>query len=66
MTLGDLKKMVSGIRKNPVEYFATGVHQKYGHERITQSIKSSLMDVYDGFPSQSFDLGVPQSPRSKG
>ena len=32
--------------------FATRVHQKYEYERITKSIKSSLMDVYDRFPSQ--------------
>ena len=33
-----------------------GVHRKHGYERITQSIKSSLMNVYDRFPSQSFEL----------
>ena len=55
LTAGHLKKVISSIRKNPVEYFAMGVHQKYGYERITQSIKSSLMDVYDRFPSQSFE-----------
>ena len=33
-----------------------GVHQKYGFERITQSIKSSLLDVWDRFPSQYFEL----------
>ena len=48
--------MASGIRKNPVKYFANGVHQKYGYERITQFIKSSLIVVYDRFPSQSFEL----------
>ena len=52
-TSGHLKEVVSGIRKNPVKYFATGVHQKYGYERFTQSIKSSLIDIYDRFPSQS-------------
>ena len=56
LTSGHLKKVVSGIRKNPAKYFATRVHQKYGYERITKSIKSSLMDVYDRFPSQSFAL----------
>ena len=45
--------LTSGIRKNPVKYFAPGVHQNYGYEKITQSIKSSLMDVYDRFPPQS-------------
>ena len=53
LTSGHLKKLVSGIRKNPVKYFATGVHQKYGYERFTQSIKSSLIDMYDRFPPQS-------------
>ena len=48
--------MASGIRKNPVKYFANGVHQKYGYERITQFIKSSLVGVYERFPSQSFEL----------
>ena len=57
LTSGHLKKVASSIRKNPVKYFATDVHQKYGYERITQSIKSSLlMDVYGRFPSQSFGL----------
>ena len=56
MTSGNLKKLISSIQKNPVKYFATGVHQKYRYEKIIQSIKSSLMDVYDRFPSQSFGL----------
>ena len=55
LTLGHLKKVVSGTRKNLVKYFATGLHQRYGHGRIIQSIKSSLIDVYDRFPSQSFE-----------
>ena len=41
---------------SPVKYFASGIHQNYGYERFTQSIKSSLMDVYDRFPPQSFVL----------
>ena len=53
---GHLKKVASGIGKNPVNYFATGVHQKYGYERFTQSIKSNLMDVHDRYPPQTFDL----------
>ena len=53
LTSGKLKKVVSGIQKNPVKYFATGVHQKYGYERFTQNIKSSLIDIYDRFPPQS-------------
>ena len=50
---GHLKKVASGIRKNPVKYFVSGVHQNHGYEKITQSIKRSLMDVYDRFPPQS-------------
>ena len=53
LTSGHLKKVASGIRNNPVKYFAPAVHQKYGNERFTQSIKSNLMDVYDKFPAQS-------------
>ena len=53
LTSGHLKKVVSGIQKNTVKYFTTGVHQKYGYERIAQS---SLIDVYDIFPSQSIEL----------
>ena len=56
LTAGHLKKVVSGKRINPVNYFASGIHRNYGYERFTQSIKSSLMDVYDRFPSQSFEL----------
>ena len=56
VTSGHLKKVESGVRKNPVKYFVTGVHQKYGYKRITQIFKSSLMDVYDRFPSQSFEI----------
>ena len=36
VTSGHLKKVESGVRKNPVKYFVTGVHQKYGYKRITQ------------------------------
>ena len=66
LTTGHLKKVLSGIRKNPVKYFASGIHQSYGYERFTQSIKSSLIDVYDRFPLQSFELFdmVPQSIKS--
>ena len=53
LTSGHLKKVASGIRKNPVKYFSTGLHQKYGYERITQI---SLINVCDKFPSQSFEL----------
>ena len=53
LTAGHLKKVASGIRNNPVKYFASGVYRNYGYEKFTQSIKSSLMDVYDRFPPQS-------------
>ena len=53
VTSGHLKKAISGVWKNPVKYLATGVHQKYGYERFTQSIKSSLIDRYDRFPPHS-------------
>ena len=66
LTAGHLKKVVSGKRINLVNYFASGIHRNYGYERFTQSIKSSLIDVYDRFPLQSFELldGVPQSLKS--
>ena len=66
LTAGHLKKVASGIRKNSVKYFASGIHRNYGYERLTQIIKSSLIDVYDRFPLQSFELldGVPQSLKS--
>ena len=47
-----LKKMASGIQNSPVKYFALSVHRNHGYERFTQSIKSSLMDIYDRFPPQ--------------
>ena len=53
---GHLKKLLSGVQKNRVKYFTSGVHKEYGYQNITQSIKSSLMDVYDRFPLQSFEL----------
>ena len=56
LTAGHFKKMASGIQKNPVKYFASGIHRSYAYERFTQSIKSSFMDVYDRLPSQSFEL----------
>ena len=42
--------------RKPCKVFVTGEHQKYGHEMFTQSIKNSLIDIYDRFPSQSFEL----------
>ena len=55
LTSGHLKKAISGVRKNPVKSFATAVHQKHEYESFTQSIKSSLIDIYDRFPSQYFE-----------
>ena len=53
LTPGHLKKVASGIRKNLVKYFSSGVHQNHGYENLTQNIKSSLMNVYDRFPPRS-------------
>ena len=47
LTAVHLKKVASGIRKNPEKYFASGIHRNYEYERFTQSIKSSLIDPYD-------------------
>ena len=53
---GHLKKLLSCVQKNRVKYFASGVHNEYGYEKITQSMKTSLMDVYDKFSLQSLEL----------
>ena len=53
LTTGHLKKLASGMRKNPVKYFASGAHRNYEYQKLTESIKSSLMDEYDRFPPQS-------------
>ena len=53
---GHLKKLLSGVQKNRVKWFASGVHKEYGYQKITQSIKGSLMHVYDRFPLQSLVL----------
>ena len=53
---GHIKKVASGIRKNPVKCFESGKHRNCGYERFTQSIKSSRIDVYHRFPLQSFEL----------
>ena len=49
LTAGHLKKVASGIRKNSVKCFASGIHRNYGYEKFTQSIKSSLIDVHDRY-----------------
>ena len=56
LTAGNFKKVASGIRKNSVKYFASGIHRNYGHEKFTESIKSSLIYVYDIFLLQCFEL----------
>ena len=53
LTAGNLKKVASDIRNNPVKYFASGVHRNHGYKKLTQRIKNSLMDVYDRFTPQS-------------
>ena len=53
LTSGHLKKVASGIRKNAVKYSAANADQKYRYERLTQSMKSSLINIYDRFPAQS-------------
>ena len=48
LTSGHLKKMASGMWKNPVKYFAMGVHQKYRYERITKALGVTLwIDMID-------------------
>ena len=51
LTSRHLKRLLSGVKR-----FASGVHKEYGYQKINQSIKSSLMDLYDRFPLQSFEL----------
>ena len=58
LTSGHLKKLLSGVK-----CFASGIHKEYGYQKINQSIKSSLMDVYDRFPLQSFEL-LERAPKS--
>ena len=53
-----------GIQKNQVKYFAVGVHRNHGYERLTQSIKSSVIDVYNRFSPQSFDGSIEIAVRS--
>ena len=56
LTSGHLKKVVSGMRNNPVRYYASGVHRNYGYEKFKKIIKGSLMDVYDRFPPQAYNV----------
>ena len=34
LTAGHLKKVASGIRKNPVKYFALGIHRSHGYKKF--------------------------------
>ena len=49
LTARHLKKVMGGIRKDSVRDFTSGIHRNYEYERFTQSIKSSLIYVYDRF-----------------
>ena len=51
-----LKKLLNSVQKNRLKYFTSGVHKEYGYRKINQGIKSSLMNIYDRFPTQSFEL----------
>ena len=48
-----LTSRVSGLQKNHVKYFATGIRSNYGYERPTQRIKNSSINLYDRFPPHS-------------
>ena len=56
LTADRLRNEASGIRNNPVKYFASGIHRDHGDEEFTQGIESSFIDIYDSFPPQSFEL----------
>lgn len=55
---------MSGIQKNQVNYFAVNIHRDHGYERLAQSIKSIVIDVYNKFSSQSFDGSIEIAVRS--
>ena len=42
LTSGYLKKVASGIQKNPVKYFATGVHKNMGIKELHKVLKVVL------------------------
>ena len=46
---------MSGIWKNPVKFFATGIHRNFIMEYLGLLKKASLLDIYDRFPPQSFE-----------
>ena len=45
LSSGHLKRLLYGVQKNRVKYFASGVHKEYGYEKITMKVLSSLIDV---------------------
>ena len=55
LTSGHLRKAISVIQKSPVEYFDASIHRRHGYERLTQSINSSLMDLYDRFSTECLE-----------
>ena len=42
-----LKKVASGTRKDPVKFFATGMHRNPMMEYLGLLKKASLLDIYD-------------------
>ena len=56
LILVHLKEIANGIQKNHVKYFVTVIHWNYGYESLTQSISCNLINIYDRFPAQSFEL----------
>ena len=48
ITSGHHKKLVGGLDKSHVKFFAAGV-TKYSCIRPTQSVRSRFMNVYDRF-----------------
>ena len=53
VTSGRLKKAASGIQKEPVKFFAAGVHRNPMTEYLGLLKKASLLDIYHRFPPQS-------------
>ena len=53
VTSGRPKKAPSAIRKDPVKFFATGLHRNPMMEYLGLLKKASLLDIYDRFPLQS-------------
>ena len=42
LTAGHLKKAASGVRKNPVKYFASGIHQTMDMKDLHKVLKVAL------------------------